>query len=45
VFDPLLAWAAQEMGWVLATTHSIAGTTQPDATVTAVQALFEGALS
>lgn len=42
VFDPLLHWARQELGWELHTSDSIAGTTQPSSTVAAVQDHLQG---
>jgi hypothetical protein len=42
VFDPLLVKARQELGWQLQTSSSIFGTTQPDATVAAVQQYLQG---
>lgn len=42
MFDPLLQWAQQELGWQLQTSDSIFGTTQSDATVAAVQQYLEG---
>lgn len=42
MFDPLLAWVRQELGWQLHSSQSIFGTTQPDATVAAVQQYLEG---
>lgn len=45
VFDPLLAWARQELGWQLHTSSSICGTTQPDDAVAAVRRYLEGALA
>lgn len=44
VFDPLLRWAKQELGWQLHTSSSICGTSQPDATVAAVKQYLEGAM-
>jgi chaperone required for assembly of F1-ATPase len=41
-FDPLLLWARQQLGWSLATSHSIFGTQQDDATVAAVEAWLQG---
>lgn len=42
VFDPLLQWAQQRLGWQLVTSHSIFGSTQPDTTVAAVQSWLQG---
>jgi len=42
VFDPLLAWVRQELGWELHTSSSIYGTTQSDTAVAAVQQYLEG---
>jgi chaperone required for assembly of F1-ATPase len=44
LFDPLLDWVQQELGWKLHTSDSIFGTTQADATVAAVQQYLEGEL-
>lgn len=44
LFDPLLTWAHQELGWQLHPSSSIHGTTQPDATVAAVLRYLEGEL-
>ncbi|KAI8464442.1 MAG: hypothetical protein J3K34DRAFT_474312 [Monoraphidium minutum] len=41
-FDPLLAWAAEEMGWKLHASDNIAGPTQDEATIAAVRAWLEG---
>jgi chaperone required for assembly of F1-ATPase len=42
IFDPLLLWARQQLGWSLATSHSIFGTQQDEATVAAVEAWLQG---
>lgn len=42
MFDPLLAWVWQELGWDLHTSSSIYGTTQSDTAVAAVQQYLEG---
>jgi hypothetical protein len=42
IFDPLLAWAREELGWALASSDDIAGPTQDAATVEAVRAYLEG---
>ncbi len=42
VFDPLLAWAKEEMGWELEASASIAGPNQPAATIQAVQRYLDG---
>ncbi|GBF93265.1 hypothetical protein Rsub_05997 [Raphidocelis subcapitata] len=41
-FDPLLAWAREEMGWELEASADIAGPTQPAATIEAVRRWLEG---
>jgi hypothetical protein len=42
VFDPLLAWAAEDLGWHMRATDSILGATQDDATLVAVRSYLEG---
>ena len=43
LFDPLLAWAAAELGWKLSCTVSISGASQEEATVAAVRGYLSGA--
>lgn len=42
VFDPLLQWAAAELGWRLEVSDSICGITQPPDTVEAARTYLEG---
>ncbi|KIY98700.1 ATP synthase F1 complex assembly factor 2 [Monoraphidium neglectum] len=42
VFDPLLAWAREEMGWDLAASDDIAGPNQDPAALAAVRSYLEG---